>query len=180
MGRSESPPSLSTRFVTFAGRYHRFARDSLPAVVGVPPGAWEFGVRSPGPHCRWRRRGLPSSWGTLVVIVRALRPRQDQARSVGPGVTCLTRPPPLSTTKAPGVLSFRGSITRSLTWLSTLRRVGRPTTTQDSLLAAGPALPGGIGYPQGSSERFPSSRLFLLSTGLLGARTVPAMKLIEL
>jgi hypothetical protein len=28
--------------------------------------------------------------------------------------------------------------------------------TQDSLLAAGQALPGGIGYPQGSVERFPS------------------------
>jgi hypothetical protein len=29
-----------------------------------------------------------------------------------------------------------------------------PATTQDSLPAAGPALPGGIGYPQGSDERF--------------------------
>jgi len=27
--------------------------------------------------------------------------------------------------------------------------------TQDSLLAAGQALPDGIGYPQGSNERFP-------------------------
>ena len=49
MGRSDSPPSLSVRFVAFAGRYPRFARGSLPAVVGVPPGAWEFGVRSPDP-----------------------------------------------------------------------------------------------------------------------------------
>jgi hypothetical protein len=38
--------------------------------------------------------------------------------------------------------------------LSTLRREGRPSTTQDSLPAAGPALPGGIGYPQGSNKRF--------------------------
>ena len=37
-----------------------------------------------------------------------------------------------------------------------------PATTQDSLPAAGPALPDGIGYPQGSNKRFPSSRLFLL------------------
>jgi hypothetical protein len=50
----------------------------------------------------------------------------------------------MSTTKAPRVFSFRGSITRPLTSLSTLRRMGRPATTQDSLLAAGPALPGGI------------------------------------
>src|SRR5438552_508674 len=49
----------------------------------------------------------------------------------------------------------RGSIARPEHWLSTLRRMGHPTTTQDSLPAAGQALPGGIGYPQGSSERFP-------------------------
>ena len=39
-------------------------------------------------------------------------------------------------------------------WLSTLRRGGLPPTTQDSLPAAGPALPDGIGYPQGSDKRF--------------------------
>jgi hypothetical protein len=33
----------------------------------------------------------------------------------------------MSTTKAPGDLSFRGSIARPLTWLSTLRREGRPS-----------------------------------------------------
>ena len=49
---------------------------------------------------------------------------------------------------------FRGSITRLRHWLSTLRRPGRPDTTQDSLPAAGQALPDGLGYPQGSIERF--------------------------
>jgi hypothetical protein len=44
---------------------------------------------------------------------------------------------------------------------------GSPLTTQDSLLAAGPALPGGIRNPQGPDERFPSSRLFLLSQAFL-------------
>ena len=39
-------------------------------------------------------------------------------------------------------------------WVSTLRREGRPSATQDLLPAAGPALPGGIGYPQGSDKRF--------------------------
>ena len=29
-----------------------------------------------------------------------------------------------------------------------------PATTKDSLPAAGPALPDGIGYPQGPSKRF--------------------------
>ena len=82
-------------------------------------------------------------------------------------MSCLTRPPPVSTTKAPGVLYFRGSITRPLTSLSTLRRMGRPTTTQDSLLAAGPALPGGIRTRKGFSERFQRSSLFLLSKAYL-------------
>ncbi len=49
---------------------------------------------------------------------------------------------------------FRGSITRPLTWLSTLRRVGRPTATQDSLLAACPALSGGIRTRRVSTKGF--------------------------
>ena len=56
------------------------------------------------------------------------------------------------TTKAP-TTDFRGSITRLQHSLSTLRR--RTSPTQDSLPAAGQALPDGIGYPLGSNERFP-------------------------
>jgi hypothetical protein len=51
-------------------------------------------------------------------------------------------------------MNFRGSITRLWHWLSTLRRPGCPDTTQDSLPAAGRALPDGLDYPQGSIERF--------------------------
>ena len=51
-------------------------------------------------------------------------------------------------------MEFRGSITQRLISLSTLRRGGHPPTAQDSLPAAGPALPDGIGYPQGFNERF--------------------------
>jgi hypothetical protein len=79
MGRSDSPPSISARFEFFTSRYHRFARVSLPSVVGVPPGARELSVPVSQPELRWRRRGLSGSLETLVVIVRALRPRQDQA-----------------------------------------------------------------------------------------------------
>jgi hypothetical protein len=79
MGRSDFPPSLSVRFVAFADRYHRFARVSLPSVVGVPPGARELSVPVSQPELRWRRLGLSGSLETLMVIVRALRPRQDQA-----------------------------------------------------------------------------------------------------
>src|SRR5690606_299935 len=50
--------------------------------------------------------------------------------------------------------SFRGSFTRLWCSLSTLRRMGRPTTTQDSLPAAGQALPGRNGYLLGCDEKF--------------------------
>ena len=45
-----------------------------------------------------------------------------------------------------------------------------PATTQDSLPAAGPALPDGIGYPLGSNERFHILRWFSFPE-LLGTRT---------
>jgi hypothetical protein len=75
-------------------------------------------------------------------------------RLSGPWVSCLTRPPPVSRTKAPSGLYFRGSITRPLTSLSTLRRMGCTIATQDSLLAAGPALPGGIRTRRVSTKGF--------------------------
>ena len=55
-----------------------------PVVCSPRPGASHRGpgscrFRSPHPELRWERRGLSGSLETLVVIVRALRPRQDQA-----------------------------------------------------------------------------------------------------
>jgi len=49
---------------------------------------------------------------------------------------------------------FRGSITQRLISLSTLRSDGRPPPRKTRFPAAGPALPDGIGYPQGFNERF--------------------------
>jgi hypothetical protein len=51
-------------------------------------------------------------------------------------------------------MEFRGSITQRLISLSTLRGDGRPSPRKTRFPAAGPALPGGIGYPQGFNERF--------------------------
>jgi len=51
-------------------------------------------------------------------------------------------------------MTFRGSITQRLISLSTLRSDGYPSPRKTRLPAAGPALPDGIGYPQGFSERF--------------------------
>jgi len=64
------------------------------------------------------------------------------------------RPPLCPQRRLPREFTFRGSIARPGDSLSTLRRVGCPHATQDSFLAAGQALPDGIGYPQGFSERF--------------------------
>ena len=80
----------------------------------------------------------------------ALRPRQDPR--IRP-YDASARPPLCPRRRLPQ-LGFRGSITRLRHWLSTLRRPGHPDTTQDSLPAAGQALPDGLDYPQGSIERF--------------------------
>ena len=62
---------------------------------------------------------------------------------------------------------FRGSIARHWDSLFTLRREGHPSATQNSLPAAGQALPGGIRLPAGLHEKFPSSSLFPLSRAYL-------------
>ena len=51
-------------------------------------------------------------------------------------------------------MEFRGSITQRLISLSTLRSGGHPPPRKTRFPAAGPALPDGIGYPQGFNERF--------------------------
>jgi hypothetical protein len=65
-------------------------------------------------------------------------------------------------TSAPTTRIFRGSITRPAHSLSTLRHQSYPVATQDSLPAAGQALPGGIGYPLGSYAEFQSSLHLIL------------------
>ena len=93
-----------------------------------------------------------------------------------PGRTAVTRPlqcsgmaPAMATAKAPTIRHFRGSIARLGHSLSTLRRASHLAATQDSFSGAGQALPDGIGYPQGSDERFPSCflHLFPLSQAFL-------------
>ena len=92
-----------------------------------------------------------------------LRPRCDQAAHLGQGQVCLARPPRLTTTKAHDEWLFRGSITQRLISLSTLRSDGHPSLRKTRFPAAGPALPDGIGYPQGFNERFHIFEMILLS-----------------
>jgi hypothetical protein len=80
MGRCDSLPSISPHFVSFAWRYHR-SSPVRPHQLGTE--LWinlELVSRSSCRQSRWRRQGLPSSRGTLLIIRRVLRPRCDQAR----------------------------------------------------------------------------------------------------
>ena len=104
-----------------------------------------------------------------LCLCPVLRPRQD--RCVRP--LRRTGMAPAQTTARAPTTGFRGSIARLWHWLSTPRRLGYPTTTQDSLPVVGQTLPDGLGYPQGSNERFPILRcIFLLSQALRDARLV--------
>lgn len=78
----------------------------------------------------------------------------DPGRPHASGHTMRRRGPRYVHNEGSREYSFRGSITRLRHWLSTLRSAGYPYTTQDSLPAAGQALPDGLDYPQGSIERF--------------------------
>ena len=157
--RGAAHPPLSPRFVAFAWRYHPcvlFApsgRDAQPWARGV-------GIPVPEPDMSVETDGSPKFLGTPRVPWPC---SSTPVGSVTPGQYGVpTRSPRLTRARTP-TRSFRGSIAWPGHWLSTLRREGRPSTTQDSLPAAGQALPGGIGYPQGSNERFLSSSLVLLS-----------------
>ena len=113
---------------------------------------------------RRRRQDLPSSWGTPIA------PSPGSSTPAGPPASdhgdAVARPP---WWQRRGLLHcrFRGSIHRLWCSLSTLRPGGLPPRTQDSLPAAGQALPGGLD-PQGSNERFQSVlHLILLSQACL-------------
>src|SRR4029077_1832572 len=83
-----------------------------------------------------------------------LRPRCDQARcwvqvSLMPGAA------PASDNDEGSTRALISGLNHTAFDLAVYASQGRsPATTQDSLPAAGPALPDGIGYPQGSDERF--------------------------
>src|SRR3954447_22604621 len=82
-----------------------------------------------------------------------LRPRRDQAGSMGPSVSCLTRPPRLTKTRAHSEeISGLNHTASDLAVYASQWKL--PATTQDSLPAAGPALPDEIRTRRVPSERF--------------------------
>lgn len=106
---------------------------SLPHAASAPLWAWTWSPGGPAGNVPSKRRDLPRSWAAPLHLCPVLRPRRDlHARPLRrAGTVSADRK-----TKTP-LNSFRGSFTRRWCWLSTLRRMGHPTTTQDSLPAVG-------------------------------------------
>src|SRR5271168_51026 len=102
MRRFDPLPPVSPHFVSFAWRYHRCVRASSPSVPDAGPRIiLELVSRCLQPAETTGTAGSPKFPGNPCDhSLMLLRPRRDQAGSVGPGVSCLTRPPHLTTTKA--------------------------------------------------------------------------------
>ena len=121
-------------------------RGLLPSASTRGRGLRGVGVPVPEPELSVETDGSPKFLGTPRV------PWPCSPTPVGPvtpghsGVPA--RSPRLTRARTPAMI-FRGSIARPGHSLSTLRREGCPSTTPDSLPAAGQALPGGIRSPTG-------------------------------
>ena len=171
MGRSDSPPSVSTR--SNSSR----ADTTVSPVVCSPrswashPGARELSVPVSPSGLTMETSGSLRFLGNPGGHCPCSSTPAGSGRLSGPRVSCLTRPPPVSTTKAPGVLYFRGSITRPLTSLSTFRRDGSPY--HHARLASGcwSSFARRDSYPQGFSERFSEFKSLPPSQSLPDART---------
>jgi hypothetical protein len=164
--------ALPTRLLGFAS-----AVPPLAFAASLPPartlaggqGPLRLGRPTKADRIRRRRTGLPGSGGTLRQLCPGLRPRRDRhARplrraDVAPRHANGEGYPPR------GVIS--GLDVRASLLAVYASWGGSPHhCTQDSLPAAGQALPGGIAYPQGSDERFQvSPTSFLLSQASPGA-----------
>src|ERR1700758_3684699 len=65
---------------------------------------------------------------------------------------------------SPRVIQFLGAQWTALALANYASQCGSHRPTQDSLPTAGQALSGGIGYPQGSDERFPRRNRYIPSS----------------
>jgi hypothetical protein len=140
-----APPAALRCLRTAVSRSHPSFAPAVAGCAGRGPG-----VGHPVPPAGYlprRRRGLPGSWGTPRWTCPVLRPRRDRTRQA---IATRRRGLPFQAQRRlPRLSSFRGSIARPIHSLSTLRSAGYPGTTQDSLPAAGRALPGGGQCPAG-------------------------------
>ena len=86
-------PSRRTSFPSLGGTTAAPSCSSPTAPGAGPRIIPELVSRAPAGLCRWRRRGLPSSRGTLMIIRPVLRPRRDRTGPLGPRVDLPDRAP---------------------------------------------------------------------------------------
>jgi len=143
-------PPVPPHFVAFAWRY--LTRPLVlfaPRRTSAPPRPGVVNPVSPAGSSRRSRQDLPGSWGTPSVRSPC---SVDAGRTAGTRpVRCRSAAPGIRTARAPTKgLSALNSMAFGLA--VTLRSAGHPRPTQDSLPAAGQALPDGL-----STRRVPMS-----------------------
>ena len=127
------PDALRCLRLSVPSAHGRFAPDGAPWNT-EGRGLLLFASLSPTRlfFLEWKRSDLPSSWGTPMYVPCSQTP-------AGPSRQALTARrcglPLLAQRRLPRLRFFRGSITRPIHPLSTLRRMDHSTTTQDSLPA---------------------------------------------
>jgi hypothetical protein len=151
MRRSDALPSLSPRFVSFAWRYHPVRLCSFLPQARRRLGAWSFRDWQPRASL-WNgdEQGLPGSWKTLLCLCPFSAGRTNPSGHTMSRHGPRTQHDEGSTRCGNFGAEWHGLGTGCLRFV---RRI-TPDTTQDSLLVAGQALPGGIGYPQGPTKGF--------------------------
>ena len=154
-------------FDFFTSRYHRVARGLLPSVVGVPPGARELSVPVSPSGLTMETSGSLRFLGNPGGHCPCSSTPAGSGRLSGPRVSCLTRPPHMSRTRAPRVFPFSG-LNHTTFDLAVYASQGE-SPHRHARLASGcwSGFARRDSYPQGFNERFQSSSLFLLPKAYL-------------
>ena len=140
-------------FVTFAWRYRgAHLVGSISAHPDANDADLELVTRCSSRDIPRRRQDLPSSWGTRCTVCSC------SPTPAGPRcpttIDIATRPPTYTRRRLPAFIIISRLNSTAFRLAVYASQEQSPVTTQDSLPAAGQALPDGIGCPQGSNERF--------------------------
>ena len=169
------PAPFPPRFVAFAWRYHpERLCSSLPLGPTPAGGLGLSGLAAPRQHFRTGGHRISQVPGEPYCAYALF---SDPGRTTASGhTTSAAWPPFVATTRAPAMRHFRGSIAEPRHALSTLRRLGYPKTTQDSLLGAWPASQAGLATRRVPTKGFRGVIVTSLPPfpSLLGAMTLYA------
>jgi hypothetical protein len=152
-GAVRLPVPLSPRFVAFAWRYPAVCLLFRSRRSRHPTAGLGFVFRSPPPEvAAGRQSGPPRFPDNPLSLCPVLRPRQDRTHQA----IAVCRHGPRYVHNEGSHESIQLSrLNRTASGLAVYASSGvLPRKTQNSLPAAGQALPDGIGYPQGCYERF--------------------------